>query len=388
MKVVHICLASFFPDNYSYQENMMPKFHKQQGLDVEVIASLKTFDSNGVTTYYKAARQYINENNILVTRIDYKKPTKIYKVLRRYIGTLKALERSKPDYLFIHGFQFLDIDQVIKYIRKNPNVIVYVDSHADYSNSATNWLSKNILNGFIWAQCAKKIYPYARKIYGVLPARVDFLHEVYKLPKEKCELLVMGADDDMVKDAADPIKMCQLRKKHGIRENDFLIVTGGKIDKFKKQILLLMDAVISMNNSSIKLIVFGSVTPDLKDEVIQRTEGKRVQFIGWVDSKESYYYFSIADLVVFPGRHSVFWEQVVAQGKPMVCKKWEGTTHIDLGGNVIFLNNDSSEEIKEILERLYNTPQELKDMRKVATEKGMKVFSYKDISMRGIGLKS
>ena len=50
MKVLHICLACFFPDNYSYQENMLPKFHKELGYDVEVIASLASFDRNGKST--------------------------------------------------------------------------------------------------------------------------------------------------------------------------------------------------------------------------------------------------------------------------------------------------------------------------------------------------
>lgn len=51
MKVVHLCLGCFFPDNYSYQENMLPKFHKQLGYDVEVIASLATFDKNGKASF-------------------------------------------------------------------------------------------------------------------------------------------------------------------------------------------------------------------------------------------------------------------------------------------------------------------------------------------------
>ena len=37
MKIVHLCLCSFFPDNYSYQENLLPKYHKRLGYDVEVI---------------------------------------------------------------------------------------------------------------------------------------------------------------------------------------------------------------------------------------------------------------------------------------------------------------------------------------------------------------
>ncbi len=29
MKIVHMCLGCFYPDNYSYQENMLPKYHKE-----------------------------------------------------------------------------------------------------------------------------------------------------------------------------------------------------------------------------------------------------------------------------------------------------------------------------------------------------------------------
>ena len=56
-----------------------------------------------------------------------------------------------------------------------------------------------------------------------------------------------------------------------------------------------------------------------------------------IDDFQSYNLFSAADLVVFPGRHSVYWEQVVAIGTPMVVKYWDGTTHIDIGGNCMYL---------------------------------------------------
>ena len=40
MKVVHLCLACFYPDGYSYQENMLPQYHKMLGMEVAIIASL------------------------------------------------------------------------------------------------------------------------------------------------------------------------------------------------------------------------------------------------------------------------------------------------------------------------------------------------------------
>ena len=384
MKVVHICLASFFPDNYSYQENLLPKFHKELGYDVEVIASTQSFDEHGKVCYLSNTGTYRNEYNIKVTRLSYKTDNKIWRKLKRYNGCYEAIEKSNPDILFIHGGQFLDIDQVVKYVKNHPKVTVYVDNHADFSNSATNWVSKNILHKIIWRHCERMIEPYTKKFYGVLPIRVEFLKEIYGLPDRKCELLVMGADDEKVKEAAQPEIRRSIREKYGILEDDFLVMTGGKIDKWKTQTLLLMEAVQNINRENVKLIVFGSVTQELQEQVQQLAEGKKVQYIGWVQSKDSYKYYGAADLVVFPGRHSVFWEQVTGQGIPMIVKDWPGTHHVDLGGNVKFLKEDSAKEIQGEIEHLLENPDEYKRMKQVAMEKGMQVFSYKNIAKRAL----
>lgn len=384
MKVVHLCLGCFFPDNYSYQENMLPKFHKQLGYDVEVIASLVTFDKDGKGTFLEKGSTYQNEYDIKVTRLDYKKPIKVYRKLKRYVGTYTAIEKAKPDILFIHGCQFMDMDEVVKYVKKHTTVRVYVDNHADFSNSGTNWLSKNVLHKILWRHAAHIIEPYTTKFYGVLPARVKWLENMYKLPKEKCELLVMGADDEKVEAALKPDVKAEIRKKYEIEPDDFLIMTGGKIDPWKTQTLLLMEAVGKIDNPKVKLIVFGSVTPDLKDKIRERCKGTKVQYIGWIDSANSYNYFAAADLVVFPGRHSVFWEQVAGLGIPMLCKYWEGTTHVDLGGNVEFLKEDSADQIRMKIDELISCPKKYDGMKIVAIQKGMETFSYKKIAERAI----
>ena len=386
MKVVHLCLGCFFPDNYSYQENMLPKFHKQLGYDVEVIASLVTFDKDGKGSYYPEARTYQNEYDIKVTRLDYKKPLKIYRKLKRYIGTYEVLEKAAPDILFIHGCQFQDMDLVVKYLKKHPGVRVYVDNHADFSNSGTNFLSKIILHKGFWKHSAQMINPYTIKFYGVLPARVNWLVNMYGLPKEKCELLVMGADDDKVQEAFDGGWREKIRRQYGIEEGDFLIMTGGKIDAWKTQTLLLMEAVKRSEDPRIKLIVFGSVTPELKEKVNELVDGKRVQYIGWVKSEDSYHYWAACDLAAFPGRHSVFWEQVAGMGIPMICKLWDGTTHVDAGGNVVFLKEDSSDEIESVLhDLLLDDMKKFRSMQAVAEGKGKATFSYMDISKRALG---
>jgi 1,2-diacylglycerol 3-alpha-glucosyltransferase len=385
MRILHCCLAAFYIDGYSYQENILPREHKKIGHEVMILASTETFIDNNVLGYIEP-KSYMNEDDIKVTRLAYKKilPHSIMKKLRVYKGTEEVLYEFKPEIIFLHDLQFLDIIHVVNFVKKYPNTKVYVDCHADFSNSARTWLSKNILHSKIYRYCAKKIEPYTIVFWGVLPARVDFLKRMYKITPEKVKLLVMGAEDEKVQEARKEKNRSTFREKHNILKDDFLIVSGGKVDSMKKQTLNLMRAMKNINNKKIKLIIFGSVAKELTVEFNELCDNRFIQFIGWVSSDESYNIFAAADLVVFPGRHSVFWEQVVGLGIPMLVKYWEGTTHIDLGGNVRFLYNDSSDEIKELISEICCNPDILKKMKLVAENKGMETFSYSKIAQKSI----
>ena len=383
MKVVHICLTGPLTDGWNYQENLLTKFQKELGYDVSIIASEWIWTSDGVLKKINRA-DYINKDGVHVVRLPMKGKDDFNKKFKKYLRLYETLEKLSPDVLFIHGVASLENKTIARYLSHHSEVVAYADNHADFSNSATNWLSKNILHKIIWKHYAWMLVPYVRKFYGVLPIRVDFLKEIYEIPAPKCELLVMGADDELVKKAEKLEIRKSIREKYNISDRDFLIMTGGKIDAWKRQTILLMEAVKSIQDRQIKLIVFGSVTEELRTKVEELADGEQIQYIGWIQADESYLLFSSADLVCFPGRHSVFWEQVAGQGIPMVVKDWPGTHHIDLGGNVIFLKTDSSDEIYKVLTKVVSDKKLYTRMKKVAVEKGMKKFSYKEISRRCI----
>lgn len=384
MKILHVCTSGEYTEGFSYQDNLLTKYMVKQGWDVYLIASPLAFDENGKTVKLPAPQSYVNAHGVKVTRLPYKKPEKICRKLRRMEGFAQKLEEIRPDVIYIHLPQTTDSGVVIRYLKKHPEVKLYCDNHADFSNSATNWLSENILHRILWKRYMQRLNRYAVVFYGVLPARVEFLKNVYGLPADRCELLVMGGDDDLVQAAERPEVKEELRRTYGIGPDDFLIMTGGKIDPWKTQTLLLMQAVKNIDDDRVKLIVFGSVSDDLMPKVRELADGKKIQYIGWVRSDDSYRYFAAADLAVFPGRHSVFWGQVAAQGIPMLCKRWEGTDDIDQGGNVRFLTRDSVEEIQGEIQRLLDDPELYRQMKDVAVNKGMKEFSYADIARRAI----
>lgn len=385
MKIVHLCLGNYFADGFAYQENLLTKMHKQLGYDVEVIASTQSFDANGKICYLTETGSYINEHGIQVTRLPYKWNNSMGHKLKRYVGTFAALEKAAPDILFIHNVQFLDSSVVVKYLKAHPNVTVYADNHADYANSATNWVSRNILHKILWKRCAHRLKPYVKKFYGVLPVRVRFLTDVYGLPKEKCELLVMGVDDELVAQATAPASVENVRKQYGVAQDDFLIVTGGKINGYRPETLNLMRAVTRLSNTKCKVLVFGVVSQELQAEFDALCSNERVIFAGWKTPAETNSLMAAADLVAFPGLHSVMWEQAVGLGVPCAFRRIEGVDHVDLGGNTVFIDDTADDALQNLLETLLTDTAQYENMRVVAQQKGMQTFSYRKIAERCIG---
>jgi len=382
-KVLHCCLACFYIDNYGYQENVLPKMHKKLGYDVKILASTETYVENKKLGYVEP-KIYYNEDNIEVTRIPYIKwlPSKLVRKLRVYKGVKNFLKDYEPDIIFIHDLQFLSIRQIVKYAKKK-NIKIYVDCHADYVNSGRSFISMNVLHKFIYRKCAKKIIPYTEKFFGTLPARCEFLNEIYKVPKEKIELLVMGVDDSkFVYDDRKIIKE-QTRKIIGVSEDAFLIATGGKID-LNKNIHILVQAINEISNPKIKLVVFGTISDDLKEEFDKYKLNENILYIGWKNQEEINNIFLSADLAVFPGTHSVLWENAVGCGVPCIFKKWKGINHVDVKENCIMVEEINKENLKNVILDLYNDEKKYNFLLENSIQYARKEFSYYEIAKKSI----
>ena len=382
-KIVHLCLSNFYIDNYSYQENMLPKYHVRLGFDVTVIASLVSFNVEGKSCLLPSACEYRSEDGYKVIRMDYrKKPSrKFCKRFRFYTSTYKLLEQEKPDILFIHGTSFGDAVQVRKYLKKYPSTKAYADSHADWINSARNFLSLQFLHKVIWKHYTQMLLPHLQKVYGVLPIRCDFLHKVYGVPSNMIELLPMGVDDDAIPVNRMLVRQT-IRKQIQVLDTDILIVTRRKIDSLKN-IHLLMDAVNKMSETRLKLLIFGTVLPAFKFEFESRLSDK-ICFVGWCNPSQIMDYMIASDIACFPGTHSILWEQAVGLSLPCIVKKWEGIDHVDVNGNCVFLPEDGVDAIESAIQMML-TPSFYAQIQNKASL-AAKSFLYSEISRRAIGL--
>ncbi len=379
MKIVNISLTGTITKGYMYQDNLLPKYQKILGNEVCVITNLYFNDDKGVKHKVSDDVFIDYDRGVKIIRIPNKFGTTIKSKFKKYINFIPILEQENPDIIFLHGLQFIDSMQVLRYVKKHRNVTLYVDNHADLENSAHSWISKNILHGIVWRSYAKKLNPYVKKFYGVTPARVLFLTSMYMLPKEKCELLVMGVDDETVNAIDIESERKRKRKSYGLMEDDFVLVTGGKINLNRPETIRLMKVVNGLKDSKIKLLIFGSVADSLRNSFnVELTD--KVKFVGWKSSCEIFKEFACGDLVVFPGLHSVLWEQAVGMGMPCLFRKIKGFEHINLGGNCEFLDEMTDESIAS---KILICKNNIKTMRENAQIKKA-CFSYKEIAKRSV----
>lgn len=380
MKIVHICLACFYFEGMGYQENLLPKYHAECGNEVSVL----TTDFSSAEKHNAVKRdkdEYINQDGIHVKYIKRSKRYGYYSRYNDYEGVYSELNHIKPEVIFVHGGQFVALKDVIKYVKDYPDVKLYIDQHGDYYNSSVSSLKNKIVQKYIYGYWIKKAERYTAKYWGVTPWRCQYLNEVYGISKEKIGLLVMGGDDEKIRFDESPKIKEDVRKELSLTDKDFVIVTGGKIDR-TKNIHLLMQAVSELEGET-KLIVFGQPNNEMENIINELSKDGNIRFLGWIPADKAYDYFLASDLAVFPGTHSVLWEQACACGIPCVFKDWEGMHHVDVGGNCQFLHKDSTEEIKEVISEIIGDKEKYNKMKQTA-EKSKKDFFYSEIAKKAI----
>lgn len=386
MKILHCCLAAFYIDNYGYQENVITRMHKKQGHEVLILASTESMDKEKGFTYTEAA-DYMTNDDIRIIRLPYFKilTNTFSRKCRIYKGVFNVINQFQPDIIFMHDGQTAAVFPIVKYIKQHPTTKLYIDSHTDEVNSARSWTSKNILHRIIYRFYVRHTINYTEKYYGTLPARNDFYIKYYGVPKEKTQFLPMGIDDINVPFNKRDFFKKEIRDSLNIKPEDFVIITGGKIDALKNTDILI-EAIKRISNPNIKLILFGAIKNDVKDKIEKLIrEDDRIRYIGWLPAQETYKYFFASDLACFIGTHSTLWEESVGYGIPGIFKRWKGITHIDRGGNCILVDEVNIDNISSILENILtekNLYQKMKE--KALSDEVMQFFFYSKIASDAI----
>ena len=377
MKIIHVAPNAPYEEGWSYQENLLPKYQAKLGHQVTLVVSTECHRDSG----HCSSEDYQSPDGFRVVRKPITlSPIPFLRRTLRYLKIYDLLLEEKPDVIFHHGLISPTIRQAVRYKeRVNPDCVIIQDNHMDYNIGFTTDHCKGRFLKFLYSRLYRSVDHAIDKVYGVTPWRQQYAQKIFGVPAHKTDVLIMGADDDHLDFAHRDTLRSELRSKYGVTDEEFLIVTGGKIDK-KKKIHLLMDAVKDLNN--VKLLVCGAPTDDFTDEFAAHLNPNVID-AGWISSEQFYGYFFAADLVFFPGQHSVLWEQACASKVPCVFGKWEGMDHVDNGGNARFLDCQEPEQLRNLIKQLQFTP-DYQEMLTAAQSDKTDIYLYSRIAEKSL----
>lgn len=388
MRIAHLCLAAFYIDGYGYQENILPRVHKRMGHEVEIIASTETYVDKSHLGYVEPS-SYWNEDGIRVHRLAYSRwlPRRLRPKIRAYEGLREKLDAFAPDLIFLHDVQFWDVLVVCDYAKLH-KIPVHADSHTDYVNSARSFTSRHLLHGLFYKALVQRADRFISRYFPTLPLRADFMAEVYGLPRDKMELLPFGFDDTSVPNVEREEVRRAFRGKLNISCEDTVFVTGGKLD-LRKNIHDLIDRFSRLRKSGqlegVHLIVFGEPNEEVASRLSKIAIDDNVHMVGWIKASELYSAFWAADMAIFPGTHSVVWEEAIAHGLGAVFRRWVGMGHLDVGGNARFIDDAQPHTLDRVLLDLTKENGALmSEMNDAAQQNGPKHFSFSKIAEKAI----
>lgn len=375
MKILNICMSAPFTEGYSYQDNLLSEYQHKLGHIVTVVTGLTTRDSNGKKVITSPCDK-IMSNGVRLIRIS--SGNKILQVLGYTPKIGKIIKEVNPDLIFIHGLCNLTPIQAIRYKKKNPDTILVADNHQDrnifrYDKFPFSQLLK------LWRTGWKTWNKHFNHIYGTTSWRKDFAIKHYGIPEDKADVLLMGVDVDNLTPDKEFVRK-EIRSSLGINENAFVFIHGGKMDSGKKTIEVIQSFLLT-ESKDVRLILFGSVGSDIEDKFDKLIhEDNRIVYIGYIDSKQVHKYFFASDFSLFPGQHSVLWEEAIGCELPGMYMAYSEKDHTDICGNSISIKPKAGvDDIAKIMKDVFHDKEYYVWLKRNAQE-ASKRMSYYDIA--------
>jgi glycosyltransferase involved in cell wall biosynthesis len=316
MKIAHICLASAFTEGMGYQENLLVEINRLDGHEVLVVSDCKRFEGSLIVETKPEDRLMANGARLVRIPFDCVGPRYLTQKVKRSHRLFPLLEKYRPDAILYHGVIGWELRSLSRYKNYFPDVKIYLDSHEDRHNSATNWLSYNVQYRMLTRWLAHRVLPDVEKILYISAETKDFLVDVLDLPTERLEYYPLGGV--VVPDLKRAATRRAERSKLGLMDDQIVFLHSGKMES-RKRTLEVLSAFRSLNASSARLVLVGSLEEDVRLEIESAiSRDNRVLFLGWKNRDELSDIMCMADVYVQPGGQSVSLQHAICCGLPVM----------------------------------------------------------------------
>lgn len=303
MKIVHLCLSCFFIDGRAYQENELVEEHARQGHEVLVIASTHVHGDDGKRAFTRSGN-YRDPIGFDIVRLDYHPllPKTVAKSIRAHKGVYKLIDDFAPDVIMFHGMCGWELITVSHYKRRNPEVLLYVDNHTDFINSARSFFSKWFLHFLFYRSIVHYCLPNIEKVLSISKPTESFAKSFYDIPPDKLEFFPLGGRP--VQDSEYFTIRERVRRELKLESDHIVFVQSGKQSSSKK-LLETLTAFTASIDIRFRLFIVGSLLSDIREEAeFLINKDDRITFLGWKRPDQLRELLCAADVYMQPGSQS------------------------------------------------------------------------------------
>ncbi len=373
---------------HTYQENYLPAAMAKLGHEVTIIAGVDNPEFFTETPHTPG--DTIEDQGVIVRYVK-------IRYLRFHTpieGIFDLLAREKPDLVFVHGFVLARSFGLAGYAKRFPECVFCADTHETYllaynacfSGSVRDRIRRTIYFRIVYRLWSRWMQRRYRKIFYVAPPRKTFAVRELKIAQDRLSPLWLGADfETLPYDRKDELRR-DLRARLGLPQNAHIMILAGKLDE-KKRPVELAEAFLRLNDPGWWLLYVGSVEEPVRARIDRAAGGTgRVLYTGFLSGEAVLEHIAASDLAVYPGAHSVLWEQTVCLGIPGVFYEQEpgDAAHLSdpAGPNAEFLKTGDADELSALLSHLIKNEPLLLEMGVRARQYGEKNLSYAALAKR------
>ena len=315
----------------------MVRQHVDDGHDVMVIASTEVLDGKGGLTFATPG-SYLGSDGARVIRLPYSKwlPHKIGWKLRIHAGVYKLIEEFEPAVILFHGCASNEIVTAAKYAADHPAVLLYVDSHEDFSNSARGFVSKYILHRLFYRNRLQTALPKIRKVLCVNLESMDFVSTLYGVPKDQIEFYPLGGTVLGEREIYE--RRGRIRAQHKLSDETFVFFQSGKMDA-RKKLGDSLSAFSKLEGDNVRFWITGLLTEEVEQELLDKIKAdERISFFGWKTPDELSDMLCGADVYLQPGTASATMQHALCCGCPVIINNLSGHKPYIASGAILVSN--------------------------------------------------
>lgn len=377
MKIAHVCLAGAYTEEMGYQDNLLVGINRDEGHQVLVVSDCKRFQDGKIVATLPEDRIMANGARLVRLSFDWMGPRYLTDKIRRTRKLFPLLESFRPDVILYHGVVGWELLTLARYKRMSPGVKIYLDSHEDRHNSATNWLSYFFQYRIFIRWLAHRVLPHVEKILYISAETKDFLTEVLDLPESCLEYYPLGG---LVVPNSRRAAIRKIeRAKLGLADDQVVFLHSGKIDK-RKRTLEILAAFLSVPSNDARLVLVGSLEGEAVS-AIEAAMGRdpRVLYLGWKTSEGLNNIMCMADFYVQPGGQSASLQHAICCGLPVMVFPYP-SHKLMVQANGYFVSSQADMALR--MSQIVADPQVISAMRKASYAIAKNLLDYRKLAQR------